>query len=88
MKNIIHSICLWKLPWFRPIMRMASGAAQLQSDVRVSAQPSSVTATCCQRASRGESHTRSSISPHASGQAMLVALKSRFFSGLNPDMLK
>lgn len=88
MMTIIHSICLQKLPRLRPIIRMASGAAQLQSDVKVSAQASSVMATLCQCTNCGMSHTFSSISPHKSGQAMLVALKSRLSSGLKPDMLK
>lgn len=42
MMAIIQSICLWKQPRFRPIMSMASGAAQLQSEVQVSRQASSV----------------------------------------------
>ena len=37
-----QSICLQKFPLLRPTSRMASGAAQLQSEVHVSAHPMTV----------------------------------------------
>lgn len=69
-------------------MSMANGAAQLQSEVKVSTHAMTVTAICCQRAMPSVSHMSSNTSPQKSGQAMLVALNIRLLNGLKPDILK
>ena len=73
---------LAEVPLLRPTSRMASGAAQLQSEVHVSAHPMTVISAFSQTFHFSLSQVFSRSNPHSKGQAMLVWLKIMFSKGL------